>query len=928
LQVRVDVGVPHLVGRKEELAALLDLLDAPDELPSVAVVAGEAGIGKTALWLAAVDLAAARGFQVLSSRPSEAEAGFSFLALTDILGEVAPEVLPELPPIQRRALEAALLLGESEFRADPRVVAAAFLGALRLLARERALCLAVDDVQWLDLASLSALRYAIARLGHEPVATVLAARDDVPEWVRRAVAEDRLRTVRVRGLSLGATHELLRNRVDATFARPVLVKLWEASGGNPFFTLELAAALQRRGGTLTAGEDLPIPTALDELLHVRLDAVGADALDVASAVAALADPTGSLVESVVGAGYEAGLAETVAAGILELDRERLMFTHPLLGSAVAVRLTPSRRRCLHARLAEVVPTVEQRARHLALAATDPNRATAAILEDASHAAHERGAPAAAAELAEQALRLTPPTDVPDARRRLFLAADRHDLAGDTDRAIALLERARDEVSGGVERAAALVRLADVQDDPQSTLPLYREALAEAEGDDALTATIHISLALSMAWSEGAERGLAHAEQAVHAALRTHDPEIECRALAAYADWHFRAGRGIQRAQMHRALTLERSLSSWPLDRGPADLFSRELVWVMELDAARSLLDELHAAHRKRDNADGAATVTWWLSLLEWRAGNWEAAEWNAAESFDIRAQLGHVLPNDGFPGALISAHRGRVDEARARAERDVADADSMGIAIAESGSAWILGFLELSLGDPGAALPQLRRAYELRSAFMLEPAQRLELGDLLEALVGVGELEQAHELIATWDERAATLDRAWALAILARSRGLLLAARGDLECAFASFEDALRQHARTEDPFQHARTLLALGMSQRRAKRRAAARATLEEALAVFERLGAPLWADKARADLGRIGGRAPSRGDLTKSERNVAVLVAEGHTNREVAAALFVTEHTVEAALTRVYRKLGVRSRGELAVRLRENVRARGGKE
>ena len=167
----MKVSVPNLVGREEELAALLDLVDTPEELPSVAVVAGEPGIGKTALWLAGVEHADASGFRVLSSRPSEAEAGFSFLALTDILGEVAAEVLPELPPIQRRALEAALLLGESELPADTRAVAAAFLGALRLLAADRALCLAVDDVQWLDSASLSALRFAVARLDQEQVAT-------------------------------------------------------------------------------------------------------------------------------------------------------------------------------------------------------------------------------------------------------------------------------------------------------------------------------------------------------------------------------------------------------------------------------------------------------------------------------------------------------------------------------------------------------------------------------------------------------------------------------------------------------------------------------------------------------------------------------------------------------------------------------------
>ena len=161
------------------------------------------------------------------------------------------------------------------------------------------------------------------------------------------------------------------------------------------------------------------------------------------------------------------------------------------------------------------------------------------------------------------------------------------------------------------------------------------------------------------------------------------------------------------------------------------------------------------------------------------------------------------------------------------------------------------------------------------------------------------------------------LDRAWALAITARSPGASSRCQGDLDGAQPLSERALAEHARAEDPFQHARTLLVLGATQRRAKQRGAARATLAEALAAFERIGAPLWVEKARAELARIGGRAPSGDELTVAERRIAELVAEGHTNREVAAALFITEHTVEAALTRTYRKLGIRSRAELAHRL-----------
>jgi DNA-binding CsgD family transcriptional regulator len=230
----------------------------------------------------------------------------------------------------------------------------------------------------------------------------------------------------------------------------------------------------------------------------------------------------------------------------------------------------------------------------------------------------------------------------------------------------------------------------------------------------------------------------------------------------------------------------------------------------------------------------------------------------------------------------------------------------------------VLGFIAASLDNAAAGLANLRRAWDIYDELgYFEPGHRLELADTLEALIAVGELEEAERRLAPWESRARALDRTWAIAITARCRALLLAARGDVGGSFAAFDEALAHHARSLYPFEHARTLLALGTTQRRAKQRGAARATLEQALGMFEGLGAPLWADKARAELARIGGRAPSRGELTEAERRIAALVAESRTNREVAAALFLTEHTVETALTRVYRKLGVRSRAELAVRL-----------
>jgi len=895
----------------------MELLDGVEPRLGITVLKGEAGIGKTTLWLAGIDAASARGYRVLASRPSEAESSFSFAGLADLLGAAADDVLPELPPIQRQALEGALLLGESAPAADDRAVAAAFLGALRLLAADGPLCLAVDDLQWLDAASRAPLRFALARLDDEHVAALFAVRGNLPDWLRRAVTDEQMRSIELAGLSVGATHELLRSRLDVTLPRPTLIRVWETSGGNPFFALELATALLRRGGTLAPGEELPIPSDLDELLHERLDGLSAAALSVACAVAALAEPTASLVEAAVGSRSETGLAETLAARVLELDGERVRFTHPLLGSAVAARQTPAGRRALNARLADIVPTAEERARHLALATVEPDRDVAALLEDAARTAQARGATAAAAQLAEQARRLTPASNRDDARRRLLVAADLHDQAGDPGRAIALVEQARAASAPGSERATIVAQLARVQASPQHAVALYREALSEAEGDDAVQATVHLRLANLMRLSDGVERGIEHGELAVRAAARVGDAALRCRALAAYGLLHFNGGRGIPRTAMDEALSLERSLSDWPLDDGPTWTLGHQLWWSADVDRARVLFAEIRAVATARNDPGLEAGALWFLGFLEWRAGNWDDAELHVSASLDLTEQLGRLLPPLKLPAAVIAAHHGRVDDARATAQGAIARAEAEGIRIAQSGHGWVLGFVELSLGDAAAALAYLRPAYEIRNDFHLEPGMRLELGDLLEALVAVGELDEADEVLTTWQERAERLDRAWALAILARGRALLLAARGDLEGAFVSFERALDEHARSTDPFNHARTLLALGRTQRRAKRRGAARATLEDALARFERLGAALWAAQARAELARIGGRARSRGQLTEAESRIAQLVAGGRTNREVAAALFLSEHTVEGALTRAYRKLGVRSRTELAHRL-----------
>jgi ATP/maltotriose-dependent transcriptional regulator MalT len=917
----VEVVDRHLVGRDEELRRLARLLDTPEDLPRTAVLVGEAGIGKTSLWLAACDAAEERGYRLVACRPAETETRFSFAGLSDLIGDVLAETLPELPDPQRRALEHALLLADHDGApVDEHRVAVAFLSTLRTLAAKRSLLVAVDDVNWLDAPSLAVLRFALARLRAERVGAVVASRDRVPDWLRRTGGL--LVEIEVGPLSLGALHELLHARLGTPFARPALVRLWETSGGNPFYALELARAVERRGGRIEPGDELPLPDNLEQLVEERLDSVERPAREVTQVVALLAEPTARLVEAALGQAAEQGLADALAVRLLELDGERIRFSHPLLASGVVSRMPPKTRRALHARLADIVSDGEERARHLALAATAPDPTVAGALEAAARRADSRGAPAAAAELAQQALRLTLPGDGATVRRRTVEAAEALYEAGDSERSIGLLEHVLTGVPSGPDRASILLRLAAIRTwatGPREGIARFHEALAQTGGDAELEAEIHLELADALRFATGIGSALPHAEAAIAASDRAGSNELLCRALAVRGLIHFKLGRGIDTEVMARAVALEESLALPAAEWNPKTVLCDQLFWSHDLAAARTLAEEVRGGlHEREDPYE--TDLLWYLALIEWRAGSWPRASVLADEAVALaeqtgRSELGPVIE---WPRTLIAAHRGFMEEARLSAEDALARAEAAGIGTASAAHAWVLGFIELSLGRPVDALSSLRKARDLReSVGHGEPGQQWEAPDLLDALVAAGDLEEAEAEANRLERRGRALDRPWALAMAVRCRALLVAAAGDPVGAQDLFEQALAEHGRTEDPFQLARTLLVQGATQRRAKQRSAARETLHKAMRIFDDLGSPLWAEQARVELGRIGGRAPSPDALTPTERRVAALVAEGQTNREVAAALFVGERTVESHLTHIYAKLGVRSRTELATRL-----------
>jgi DNA-binding CsgD family transcriptional regulator len=346
----------------------------------------------------------------------------------------------------------------------------------------------------------------------------------------------------------------------------------------------------------------------------------------------------------------------------------------------------------------------------------------------------------------------------------------------------------------------------------------------------------------------------------------------------------------------------------------------QLLWAGELDAARDVLQQELTEYERLGRYVVRDELLCYLAEVECRAGNWEVAARHAQEAYEIDVESGRVLGQGHmlFPRALVAALTGDVDTARSDAEeglrRCLLNEDLLDATCHRA----VLGFLELSLSNPTAAMDRLEPALTfLDQLGSPEPGIVPCLPDAIEARVSLGRLEEAEALLDRLERQGRTLDRPWAIATAGRCRGLLTAARGDLPAARSALEQALVEHRRVPQPFELARTLLVKGEVERRAKQKRAARSTLEQALGLFLDLGAPLWAQRARDDLARVSGAMPPSSELTPTEQRIAQLVGEGKKNREVAEALFISVKTVEANLSRIFHKLGVRSRTELTRRI-----------
>jgi DNA-binding CsgD family transcriptional regulator len=812
---------------------------------------------------------------------------------------------------------------------ERRVLARGFLDVLRVLSGGTPLVLAIDDVQWLDRPSASVLEFCFRRLEREPIVIVLTFRTDdpIPLGLDRTLPPDRLGRVPLGPLSLGATGEILRSRLGAVLPRHTLTRLYDACGGNPFYALECARFLFEHPRITRTNEPLPIPQTLGDLVRRRARRLTPDVRRVGRLVAASSHPLESLIRAACGDTESwAAIDQAIDAGMLERDGELLRFTHPLLRSVLYADMRPSQRREVHQRLAAGVRDIEERAWHFALAADRPSEEIARMLDGAATHAASRGAPEAAAALEEQATRLTPARGSGAASERTVRAADYHFRAGDMARSRELIQSVLATCPARESRAPLLLRLATIHYH-QNGWPLAEQTLrqaAEAAPDDpALCAHAEQELAFARLVAGDLPAASRWATASLRSAERAGDPGLVAHSLARIAGLEFFQGNGVRTDLLDRAEALAAPAGDEPGGRptlfDPALARGVLLKWCDRLDEARQRLASEYRHALDRGDEASLPFLLYHFGELECWAGNWDAAEEYALEGCRVADESNQktMKPATMYALALVRAHRGQVQQARELATEALAVCDRTGNVPIMSLLLSVLGFAALSLDDHQATHSHLSRLADVAAAFGLgEPSVVKFLPDEIEALAALGELDRARIFTRQLEEQGKSLGRRWALATGARCRAHLAAVAGNLQDAQAACEHAISHHAQLPMPFELGRTLLAQGMIKRRARHKQAARESLGQALAIFEHLGAPLWAAKARRELSLIAVQIPA-GGLTETERRIAALVAQGLTNREVASAMFVTENTVQTHIRHIFQKLAVRSRTELAVRL-----------
>ncbi|MGE2834756.1 helix-turn-helix transcriptional regulator [Mycobacterium sp. SMC-4] len=907
-------------------APVADFLDSVAERPSGLIIEGAAGIGKSTLWLSLLEQCRSRGYRVLTARGGQAESVMAFSALSDLLADVDTDAFDGLPALQRLALDRVLLrTGVEGPPTDQRVVAAAFLAVLRRLIGETPVVVAVDDAQWLDSSSRGVVEFAARRL-RGPSGVLMTERTEpghgtVARWLQLD-RPDGVNRYAVRPMSARAVHSMISSRLGRSLPRPTVLKIVEISAGNPFFALELARALGDR--TTLSGQ--PMPETLADVVRVRVAALSAEVQGLLLSAACVPDPTVELLARAADATPEHVsdlLEEAEAHGVVVLEGNRVRFSHPLLAGVIYNDAAAAVRRATHRVLAGLESHPELRARHLALASTQGDGEIFSALDAAGESARARGAPAAAAELIDLAITLGGDTAV-----RRLKSAENHFLAGDMVRSREVLGLVED-YEPPIVRALASILLAtvDMYDNRHTeAVRLLRAALDDAAGNTPMLVQVLLRLSFALNSIGDSDEARRHIRDGVKLAEELGIPGITSAALAWSVQLNFQCGRGLDEAALDRALELYDSSLDLPIIFRAPLVHALALSGTGRLDEAHRQLLTLRTVAQERGAESDMMTIAGFLAINHIWRGEIAEAQLEAAEAVERAEQLGgdEVLIVPMTVRAAVAAFAGHVDQARADAEW-VLEAASRRASTLADWPGMTLCFLEESLGDHRAALDALDPSFlDPPEVAVTELMLCWHLPDVIDAMVGVGRLEDAETLTAALESNGERQRRTWMKAVGARCRAMVLAAAGDVAAAEQSVRQAMAEHDSLPMPFERARTQLVLGQLQRRLRRKSAAATTLTDALHTFQRLGTPLWAQRAQAELSRtVVASSDGTGGLSETEQRVADLAASGATNRDIAAAMFITTKTVEHYLTKVYRKLDISSRAELGRtmdRIRDN--------
>ncbi|MEO3876488.1 AAA family ATPase [Nonomuraea sp. B12E4] len=859
-----------LRGRDTELAELERLVErARSGQSGILVLRGEAGIGKSAV-LDQLERQVCE-LQVLRATGVEAEATLPFAGLHMLLRPVLDH-LDALPGVQDSALRSALGLGEAT-NESRFLVGLAVLSLLSELAARRPILCLIDDAHWLDAASADALLFVARRLAADGVAMVFATRDgfDAPG----------LPELRLGGLDRAAAAEVLAERFPG-MAASVRDRVVRESGGNPLALIELPAGLsaeQRAGRDVMPGA-LPATDRVLASFGAQIDELPEQArLAVLVTAAEASGDLGTVLQAAraLGAGLE-DLDVAERAGLLRISGVSIGFRHPLIRSAAYQRAPLSLRLAVHQALAGAVDA-ERRVWHQAAAATAPDEAIAARLEEAARAAADRGGMATSASIFEQAALLSPGSA--ERSRRMTLAARAAVASGRTEQAAALAERAT-ELGGNPELNAglAMVRasVAFERGTPQGAAQLLADRAEPIVGEDPGLALTMLTMAATNAWPLGEDDAVRRV-----ARLAGSFPGRTAQAIGALArlvDEDYAGG-------LPALAALVAAERAQPQESALARIFVTSAALFLGDDEAVGELATADVIRCRNQGLAGALPVTLHaLAHAQLMAGRHRDASATVAEAIELATDTGqsHRIGQLNAITARIAAIEGDPERCHVPAHR---------------------GLLNLTMGRHEQALRDLDGATPVFDA-----------PDLVEAAVRAEAPDRAAGAYARFTAWAEAADRPWAHAVALRCRGLLSPA----EEAGEHYARAVRLHRQGGRPFERARTELLHGEWLRRARHRAEARSPLRSALQIFERLGAAPWAERARAELRATGGSAPADRPtdalavLTPQELQIVRLAAAGVSNRDIAAQLFLSHRTVEYHLYKAYPKLGVGSRQELA--------------